>query len=203
MWCSVARLGSHFIIDHAQAHALAAEDAPRHSSWMPKALKQPVPARICRTWRCEVGLALDQRKVASLWFPSGGSSRPELLADQCGWTPDDVCLSLGTVGRLRVFGYILVRLCIAFGVSTEPSGVLHVERSVLPMESCGHGHEVLGLSGYCLGRRCSTNYIRRRRSYFKAIRLHDNVLACGGPWRRLTCVHFGETSVKSSGHRPR
>lgn len=65
-----------------------------------EALKQSVPARVCQLWSCEVGLAPDQHQVACLWFPSGGSSRPELLADQRGWTPDDVCLSLGTVGTV-------------------------------------------------------------------------------------------------------
>lgn len=58
------------------------------------ALKQSVPVRVCRISRFEIGLAPDQHKVACLWVSSGGSSRPELLADQRGWTPDDVCLSL-------------------------------------------------------------------------------------------------------------
>lgn len=133
-----------------------------------EALKQSVPARVCQIWRrCEVELAPDQHKVACLWFPSGGSSRPELLADQHGWTPDDVCLSLGTVGtigRLRVFGRILVLLCIVFGVSTEPPGVLHVYGRSCQWSRAGMRHEALGLSGYRLGRRCATNFIRKRRS---------------------------------------
>lgn len=65
-----------------------------------ESLKQPVPAIVYRLWRCEFGLAPDYRKVAYLWFPSGGSSIPELLADQCGWVPGDVCLSLGIAGTL-------------------------------------------------------------------------------------------------------
>lgn len=49
-----------------------------------ESLKQCVPASVCCLWRCEFGLAPDHHTVAYLWFPSGGSSRPELSADQRG-----------------------------------------------------------------------------------------------------------------------
>lgn len=46
-----------------------------------------------------------------------------------------------------MFGHILVLLCIAFGVSTEHPGVLHVYGRLCQWSRAGMRHDALGLSG--------------------------------------------------------